>query len=149
MLSHSLNEVVRKGAWTCVSCSKLSWICQVQAASPSRLLLARTHQRNHSSKPSSKSSNPSKDMPRALDATSKAPVNEVTPAMKPDSVNEVTPVMKPDNEKRPSTRTTRRKSGDITQEATGKTKDESLPSIPSVPSTQHLHPQGLSEDRGL
>lgn len=122
MLSLSLNEIARRTTWTCLSCTS-----QAAVANWSRPLRARTHHRRHSS---SKPSSPPKDVPRTIDAPAEAPGKESkTPAQ--DA-----------GEKRSSTRLSRRKSKDGPQESARRFSDEALLSIPSVPSTQHLHPQG-------
>lgn len=122
MLSLSLNEVARRMTWTCLSCTS-----QAVAASWSRPLRARTHHRRHSS---SKPSSPPKDVPRTIDAPAEAPGKE-SKTTTPDA-----------GEKRASTRLSRRKSKDGSQENVRRFSDEAPLSIPSVPSTQHLHPQG-------
>lgn len=127
MLSFSLGEVTRRGVWTCVSCSNLTWTCQALIASSSRPLSAKTHQRNHSS---SKTSSSPKDAPRAIDTPSKTPIKKVNPIVKDDA------------EKRPNTRASRRKTRLVPAGPTEKNRQEPLLNVPTVPSTQHLHPQG-------
>lgn len=127
MLSLSCNEAARRSTWTCLSCSALPRTSQALMAITSRPLAVRTHQRKHSS--SKTPSSPSDD-PRAITTPAEAPTTEAKP------------VAKVDTEKRSSTRLSRRKSKEITQEALGRTKPGPQPNLPSVPSTQHLDPAG-------
>ncbi|KAL8913773.1 MAG: hypothetical protein Q9171_001507 [Xanthocarpia ochracea] len=82
------------------------------------------HQRNHSS---SKASNSSKDEARPLTTASEAPSNERPAAASPA-------------EKRSSGRRTSRTAP---KSPVTKTRRDAYPNIPSVPSTQHLHPQNI------
>lgn len=129
MLSLSRSEAIRLGTWTCLSCSSPSTSSQRLIANLSRPLICRSHQRQHSS---SKPSSPPKTTARAIDTPSKASAQE------PSHSAKATP------EKRTNTRLSRRKTKDITTLALRKAKDDALLTIPSVPSTQHLHPQGQS-----
>ena len=129
MLSLSRSEAVWRGSWTCLSCSNLSVGSQSRMMALFRPLIARSHQRKHSS---SKPSSPPKNITRAIDTPSKALSDKVNVSAKPIA------------EKPTSTRPSRRKTKDITPLTPGKAKDGNLLNLPSVPSTQHLHPQGQS-----
>ena len=93
----------------------------------SRPLAVRTHQRKHSS---SKTPSSPSDESNPIATPSEAPTTEAKSGLKMGA------------EKRPSARLGRRKLKDITQETLGKTKTGPQLNLPSVPSTQHLHPTG-------
>ena len=125
MLSHSLNDAARRGAWTCLSCSK-AWI-----VSPSRPLTARTHQRHHSS--SKPSSPPENGSTRAVADPGEAPSKEAaTPAAAKER----------SDQHQTSTRVGRRKAKDTIPQEAGRSKNEISLKTPSAPSTQALKPQG-------
>ncbi|WEW56804.1 hypothetical protein PRK78_002259 [Emydomyces testavorans] len=88
----------------------------VFASCASNLTAPRGHQRRYSS---SKPPVPPSDGSRGIDAPSQAPAKSVSPSKKDEA------------EKRPKRRTKESKS-----------KPETSLNLPSVPSTQHLHPQG-------
>lgn len=121
MLSFSLNEAVRRGAWTCGSCSTVPRTYQAWFTSSSRSLPVRSR-RYSSSKPSSSP----KDESRAISTPSTAPAKEALAKERSDQ-----------------RRVNRRKSKDVGHESRGKGKDSSLPNMPSVPSTQNLKAQGI------
>ncbi|KAL8792951.1 MAG: hypothetical protein Q9195_004448 [Heterodermia aff. obscurata] len=104
----------------CISCSGLGRTTQA-LASTTRQKPAPIHQRRHSS---SKPSDTSKNEPQA---PSEAPTEAKVPS--------------PDPPKRSSTRL-RRKARDSVQAPLIKGSDETRYNLPSVPSTQHLHPLG-------
>lgn len=121
MLSFSLNEAARRGAWTCGSCSTVPRTYQAWFTSSSRSLPVRSR-RYSSSKPSS----PPKDESRAITTPSTAPAKEALAKERSDQ-----------------RRVNRRKSKDVGHESRGKSKDSSPPNMPSVPSTQNLNAQGI------
>ncbi|MCJ1269338.1 hypothetical protein MMC22_009230 [Lobaria immixta] len=127
MLSVSLNDAARRGAWTCLSCSTLPWGFQAWITSSSRPLAAPAHQRKHSS---SKTSSSPKDEASVITTPSEAPAKEVESAAKERT------------EQGTSTRVGRRKSKDITLGA-DKGRNQALLNMPSVPSTQSLKPQDI------
>ena len=120
MISLSMNEAVRRGAWTCFGCSGASRCPQalIAAKHPSS-----RHQRKHSS---SKASNPSKDEARSL----------TTSGNRSNEAPSVPPVVK-----RPGGR---RFSRTVSKPSAPKARLDVYPNIPSVPSTQHLHPMSLN-----
>lgn len=130
MLSLFSNELARRSPWTCLSCSTLTRASQALITAPSNRSSVRIHQRKNSS---SKTSSPPKDEPRAITTPAEAPSKETKPVA----------VKEGPAEKRPSTRISRRRSKDVLQEAASKKNDESQLNLPSVPSTQHLHPIGI------
>ena len=85
------------------------------------------HQRRHSS---SKPLSPPKNDPRAINAPSEAPTDQKVPAI--------------ESPKRSSTRL-RRKNKDTVREPIARHHATRV-NLPSVPSTQHLHPLGAPED---
>ena len=123
------SQVVRKTSWTCLSCSTLTRTSQALIAPSTKQSPARIHQRKNSS---SKTPSPPKDDSSALATHTEAPGKEAKPAGK-DST-----------EKRPSTRISRRKSKDGLSDPPKKPSNELVLSLPSVPSTTHLHPSGMS-----
>lgn len=129
MFSSSLSRVIRSGPSHSLSSSITSRVSTNPIAALPIPILCRTHQRRHSS---SKPSSPPDGGPRGLDAPAEGPTNKAAPASKQD------------NEKRPSTRLGRRKSKDVATETVGKAKDDTILNLPSVPSTQHLHPHGTA-----
>lgn len=120
MLSFSLNEAARRGAWTCGSCSTIPRTYQAWFNNSARSLPVRSR-RYSSSKPSSSP----KDESRAISTPSTAPAKEALAKERSDR------------------RVNRRKSKDVGHESRGKSKDKSLPNMPSVPSTQNLKSQGI------
>lgn len=123
MLSFSLNEAARRGAWTCGSCSTVPRTYQAWFTNSSRSLPVRSR-RYSSSKPSSSP----KDESRAITTPSTAPAKEALAKERSDQ-----------------RRVNRRKSKDVGHESggRGKSKDSSPSNMPSVPSTQNLKAQGL------
>lgn len=121
MLSFFLNEVARRGAWTCGSCSTVPRTYQAWFTGSSRSLPIRSR-RYSSSKPSSSP----KDESRAITTPSTAPAKEAL-----------------EKERSDQRRVNRRKSKDVGQESRGKSRDGSPPNMPSVPSTQNLKAQGI------
>lgn len=123
MLASSRNDVARTSAYTCLSFSRLGRTTQA-LASTSRQVPARIHQRKHSSsKPSSASKN-------EAGAPSQAPTEAKVPSS--------------DTSRRSSTRL-RRKARDSIREPLIRGVDGTRYNLPSVPSTQHLHPLGTSQ----
>lgn len=122
------NALARRNPWTCLSCSTIARTFQVLIAGSASRSQARMHQRKHSS---SKTPSSPKDDSRAITTPTEAPTKEAKPGPK-DST-----------EKRPGTRISRRKSKDGPQDVTGKPRNELTLSLPSVPSTTHLHPSGM------
>ena len=120
MLSFSLNEAARRGAWTCGSCSTIPRTYQAWFNNSARSLPVRSR-RHSSSKPSSSP----KDESRAISTPSTAPAKEALAKERSDR------------------RVNRRKSKDVGHESRGKSKDKSLSNMPSVPSTQNLKSQGI------
>lgn len=128
MLSFSLNEAARRGAWTCGSCSTVPRTYQAWFTSSSRSLPVRSR-RYSSSKPSSSP----KDESRAItSAPSSAPAKGALAKERSDQ-----------------RRVNRRKSKDVGHESRGKSKDSSPPNMPSVPSTQNLKAQGMFLGLGM
>ncbi|MCJ1450589.1 hypothetical protein MMC28_000922 [Mycoblastus sanguinarius] len=128
MLSLYSNELARRSTWTCLSCSALSRTSQALISSPAGRSSAGIHQRKHSS---SKTSSSPKDEPTAIATPSEAPAKEAKPGIK-DGV-----------EKRSGARVSKRKSKDGIPETAGKINHEMALNLPSVPSTQHLHPSDI------
>ena len=103
------------------------------AAAPHRPLSYRSHQRRHSS---SKSSGPSNGGSRGITAAQRS-----TAATSPSS----SPAAQtPGVEKRSSGRAERRATKDVVTPLSSGSKEkfETLRSLPSVPSTNHVHPAG-------
>ncbi|MCJ1298852.1 hypothetical protein MMC08_001643 [Hypocenomyce scalaris] len=130
MLSLSLGKAARGSSSNTLLSSISSRMPQVSVAASSRPFSARTHQRRYSS---SKTSRPPSDNPRPIAAASE------TPAAKNGA-----PAVEEDASKRPTTRLSRRKSKDATAETVERVKEGALLNMPSVPSTNHLHPHGVS-----
>ena len=126
MLSSSWSEVARRNAWTCMSCSTRATpqilIGNTRPHSPSS-----KHQRRHSS---SKPLSPPKNDPRAISAPSEAPTDQKVSAI--------------ESPKRSSTRL-RRKNKDTVREPITRHHATRV-NLPSVSSTQHLHPLGALKD---
>ncbi|KAL8897529.1 MAG: hypothetical protein Q9192_002521 [Flavoplaca navasiana] len=120
MLSLSVNDVLRRGAWTCFACATVSRSPQALIVTAAAKHTGSKHQRNHSS---SKASSSSKNDPRPLSTASEAPSNE-------------RPVGPAHAEKR-----SRRTSRIAPKSSVAQIRREAYPNIPSVPSTSHLHPQ--------
>ena len=133
MLSLYSSELFRRSTWTCLSCSTLSRISQAPIAGPPNRSSANAHQRRHSS---SKTPSPPKNETRAITTPTDTPTKENKP------VEEHMPVEEERIEKRPSTRISRRKSKVGTQD-TGKSSNEMIFNLPSVPKTNHLHAGGI------
>ncbi|KAL8654173.1 MAG: hypothetical protein Q9226_003538 [Calogaya cf. arnoldii] len=127
MLSLSMNDALRRGAWTCIACSRSPQSLIVTAAAKHT---GSKHQRNHSS---SKASSSPKDVSRPLGTASEAPSNKE-------------PAAPPPAEKRSTGRRTSRMAP---KPSVAKSPQETYPNIPSVPSTQHLHPQSKHPNRLL
>lgn len=121
MLSSSWNEIARRNAWVCLSCSVNSSPQLLVASSTVRSLPSSLHQRRPSS---SKSLNPPKNEHRSISTPSEAPADAQAPAAEVP--------------KRSSTRL-RRKTRDAVRDQVARHNETRL-SLPSVPSTQHLHP---------
>lgn len=123
MLSFSLNEAARRGAWTCGSCSTVPRTYKAWFNNSARSLPVRSR-RYSSSKPSSSA----KDESRAISTPSTAPAKEALAKERSDQ-----------------RRVNRRKSKDVGHESRGKSKDNfpPNPNMPSVPSTQNLKSQGI------
>ncbi|KAL8686919.1 MAG: hypothetical protein Q9218_006766 [Villophora microphyllina] len=122
MLPLSINEAFRRGAWTCLACSNIPRCPQALIASAAVKNPGSRHQRKHSS---SKASSPPKDEARPLATASAAHANGSP---------------KPMAEKRSSGR---RNSRTTSKQSAVKARMEAYPNIPSVPSTQHLHPMNV------
>lgn len=122
MLSTSWNEVARRNAWTCLSCSARA-STQILISNTNRPGSSRTHQRRHSS---SKTLTPPKNETRTINAPSDAPAETKAPTT--------------ESSKRMSNRL-RRKGKDTLRDAVHRSHENRV-NIPSVPSTQHLHPLG-------
>ncbi|KAL9604751.1 MAG: hypothetical protein Q9179_001726 [Wetmoreana sp. 5 TL-2023] len=118
-----MNEALRRGAWTCIACSSVPRSPQALIASSAVKHPGSRHQRNHSS---SKASSPPKNESRPLTTASEAPSHD--------------PPTRPRVEKRPSGR---RSSRIATKPSTAKARLGAYPNVPSVPSTQHLHPMNV------
>lgn len=128
MLSLYSSEFVRRSTWTCLSCSTLSRTSQTLIAGSPDRSPAHVHQRKHSS---SKAPSPPKDDTRAITTPSDAPSKDAEP------------VLKESTEKRPNTRISKRKSRDGIQDTAGKSSNEMMFNLPSVPTTNHLHAVGI------
>ncbi len=59
------------------------------------------------------------------------------------TTKDVTAASKSNNDKNATTRSGKRRSKNTPAETAVRSKDELAPSLPSVPSTQHLHPHGM------
>ena len=124
MLSRYSNEFVRKGTWTCLSCSSGTRVSQALLAGSTNRSSAQTHQRKHSS---SKTPNSPKHEPRAIATPSEAPTKDAKPVAKQGS----------------STKVNKRKSKDGFQDTAAKgIPNMSFMNLPNVPSTGHLHDAG-------
>ena len=123
MLPTSWNEVARRNAWTCLSCSARA-SSQGFVGNSSRSNSSSTHHRRHSS---SKPLAPPKNESRTISAPSEAPAEAKAPAV--------------ESPKRMSSRL-RRKAKDAVREPIPRSHEVRI-SLPSVPSTQHLHPLGM------
>lgn len=129
MLSLYSSEIVRRGTWTCLSCSALSRTSQALTAGPPNHSATYVHQRNHSS---SKTPSSPKAETRAITTTSD------------DASKDAKPVVKESTEKRASTRISKRKLKDGVQDSAGKDNNELTFNLPSVPTTEHLHAAGMA-----
>lgn len=129
MLSLYSSEFVRRGTWTCLSCSALSRTSQALIAGPPNHSPTHVHQRKHSS---SKTPSSPKAETRAITTTSDDPSKDAKP------------VVKESTEKRPSTRISKRKLKDGVQDSAGKDNNELTFNLPSVPTTEHLHAAGMA-----
>ena len=126
MLSVFPNELARRSAWTCLSCS---------AHRSSQGLIASTkgptsthhHQRKYSS---SKTPNSPKHEARAITAATKVPAEETTSAAPSEA------------DKASSTRARKRKVKDAVQDSLSRDFESTHLNLPSVPSTQRIHPLG-------
>ena len=124
MLASSCNDIARRSAITCLSCSGLGRTSHV-FISTSLQAPTRIHQRKYSS---SKPSSASKSEPQ-------------TPSDAPEAK-----VPSPESSRRSSTRL-RRKARDSTREPLIGSVDGTKYNLPSVPSTQHLHPLGTPQSQ--
>ena len=132
MLTSSLSKAARKHAIPCLSCSVSgSYVTQAAQINPSRPPSPRSHQRRQSS---SKTSNPPSDDSRPMATPSETPTKDTSSAAKEAGA------------KRPATRLKRQKSKNASQDTIAETKDDVRFRLPSVPSTQHLHPHGTGEN---
>lgn len=129
MLSLYSSEFVRRGTWTCLSCTALSRTSQALIAGPSNHSPTHVHQRKHSS---SKTPSSPKDETRAITTPSDGPSKDAKS------------VVKESTEKRPSSRISKRKSKDGMQDTAGKNSNELTFNLPSVPTTNHLHAAGMA-----
>ena len=127
MFASSLGRVVRSSPSHSLSSSFTSWASTNPGAASTVPTLCRRHQRRQSS---SKTSNPPDGGPRTLGAPAGSTGKDAAPATKPN------------NEKNTTGRLGRRRSKDVAVETLAKAKDDAALNIPSVPSTQHLHPHG-------
>ncbi|KAL8764632.1 MAG: hypothetical protein Q9194_006930, partial [Teloschistes cf. exilis] len=119
MLPLSMNDALRRGAWTCIACSNIPRRPHALIASSAVTNTGSKHQRKHSS---SKASSSSKHEARPLTTASGAPSNGTPKSLA---------------EKRSSGR---RNSRTMSKPSASKARMETYPNVPSVPSTQHLHP---------
>ncbi|CAL8575674.1 hypothetical protein XPA_001585 [Xanthoria parietina] len=124
MFSISVNDALRRGAWTCFACSTVSRPPQALIVTAAAKHTGSKHQRNHSS---SKASSSPKDDGRPLSTASEGPSTEG-------------PAAPPPAEKRSTGRRTARTTP---KTPVAKIRQETYPNMPSVPSTQHLHPQNI------
>ena len=129
MLSLYSSEFVRRGTWTCLSCSALSRTSQALIAGPPSHSPTNVHQRKYSS---SKTPSSPKDETSAITTTADDPSKDGKPVVK-ESI-----------EKRPSTRISKRKPKDSAQVTAGKNSNEMTFNLPSVPTTNHLHAAGMA-----
>lgn len=127
MFASSISRVVRSGPSHSLSSSFTAWASTNSVAASAVPTLCRRHQRRQSS---SKTSNSPDGGSRNLGAPADPSSKDAAPATKLN------------NEKNTTTRLGRRRSRDVAVETVGKAKDETALNIPSVPSTQHLHPHG-------
>ena len=117
MFSLSWNEVARRSAWTCLSCSIRSSPQTLAPSSTARSVPSSIHQRRPSS---SKSLNPPKNEHRAISTPSEPAADAQTPVAEvPKQSSTLDAVQDP-----------------VTRH------NEPRYSLPSVPSTQHLNPTG-------
>lgn len=128
MFSISVNDALRRGAWTCFACSTVSRPPQALIVTAAAKHTGSKHQRNHSS---SKASSSPKDDGRPLSTASEGPSTEG-------------PAAPPPAEKRSTGRRTARTTP---KTPVAKIRQETYPNMPSVPSTQHLHPQSEHPNR--
>ncbi|KAL9578743.1 MAG: hypothetical protein Q9203_006983, partial [Teloschistes exilis] len=122
MLPLSMNDALRRGAWTCIACSNIPRRPHALIASSAVTNTGSKHQRKHSS---SKASSSSKHEARPLTTASGAPSNGTPKSLA---------------EKRSSGR---RNSRTMSKPSASKARMETYPNVPSVPSTQHLHPMNV------
>ncbi|KAL8802133.1 MAG: hypothetical protein Q9182_003999 [Xanthomendoza sp. 2 TL-2023] len=122
MLSLTMNEAVRRGAWTCFACSTVPRSTQALITTAATKRTGSKHQRNHSSSKASSSSKGGEARP--LTTASDAPTKEA-------------PTVPTAAEKRSSGRRT---SKIAPKQAPAKVRRDTYPNIPSVPSTQNVHP---------
>ena len=128
MLSSSITKVARKGTFPCFSCSiSAAQVSQSIQNTSSHPLPQSTHQRRQSS---SKTSSPPNDDSRPIAAPSEAKVKATT-------------VGKGVVSKPPAPRPRRQRSKEVVSETIGEPNDTWALQLPSVPSTQHLHPHGI------
>lgn len=131
MLKSCSGELARKGTWTCLSCSTLARSSQSVIAGSKNPASVHVHQRKHSS---SKTSSSPEDEPASIPATTNAASDETKPAVSSEA------------DKAPTSRPRRRKAKDgAVVEATGDREGHGAQlNLPYVPSTQRVHPLGIS-----
>ncbi|KAL8800671.1 MAG: hypothetical protein Q9200_007174 [Gallowayella weberi] len=124
MLSLTMNEAVRRGAWTCFACSTVSRSPQALITTAATKHTSSKHQRNHSS---SKASSSSKGEARPLTTASDAPTKDA-------------PTVPTAAEKQSSGRRT---SKIAPKQTPAKVRRDTYSNVPSVPSTQNVHPRNV------
>ena len=127
MISPSLARATWNGAAPCLLCCVSTRAAQASQATSSSPFLGRHHRRA-----SSKASSPPKDSTRPIATTSNSAAAEPRKSAKEEV------------ESRSDTRTSRQKSKDNISAKAERAKDHSSSRLPFVPSTQHLHPHGLT-----
>ena len=127
ILSFHSVEVSHRNTWKCLSRTPCRTIQRPIAGFPSRTS-TQTHQRKYSS---SKTPNSSKQETRAINSATKVPAQETNHIAAPE----------PDKVTNPRIR--RRKVKDIAQETANSDIETSQLNLPSVPSTQRIHPLGM------
>lgn len=132
-MSMCASQIVRRSPWTCLSCSTVTKTSQALINGSTILPSpARIHQRKNSS---SKASSPPKNEPRAITAPTEAPTQ---------TAKEAKLAVKNNVEKSPTTRASKRRVKDATQDAAVQASNGMAVNVPSVPSTSHVHPAGMA-----
>ena len=127
MLALWSTEIARRGTWTCCSCSAFALGPQGLLAVPKTRKPTQIHQRKHSS---SKASGTTKHDARALATATEAPAERskcATPA---------------ESEKTSNSRSRKRRVKESLQEPATRSSETADLNLPSVPSTQRVHPLG-------